>query len=157
MAKTKYIIDLSQSEREMLNQIIDEKKESARTILRAKILLASDNAKEKKISVEEIARQLGTTHTTVQTTRMEYGTGGLEKAVYRKTHEVSRTKRKISDQVIEEILAVYGEEPPAGKKKWSLRLLCQVCVDRGIVEKISPVSMMKVIEVKDNGKNEVEG
>lgn len=39
MAKTKYIIELSDDEHDMLNRIIEGENESERTVARAKILL----------------------------------------------------------------------------------------------------------------------
>ena len=84
MAKTKYVIALNDEQRQMLEKIIVEGKESDRTILRAKILLQSDTTVNEKMSVPKIAEMLGTTHTTVQTVRMEYGKGGIEAAKKKK-------------------------------------------------------------------------
>lgn len=93
----------------------------------------------------EIAEELGTTHTTVQTVRNEYRMGGIEKAVFRKTRTVSMKTRKMNDDVIAEILHLLEEQPPGGRKKWSTRMLCKECIERGIVEYISPASMLKII------------
>lgn len=131
----------------MTLSIIEEGTESERAILRAKILLRSDvSADGPKLSIMKLADELGTTHTTVQTTRTEYAEGGIEKAVYRKERVVSTKTRKLNDNVIEQIRQLAAGNPPEGYKKWSLRLLCKVCEEKGIVEHISPASMGKILK-----------
>ena len=51
MAKTKYVIALTEDERNKLNNIIAENRESDRTILRARILLMSDTNTAEKMSI----------------------------------------------------------------------------------------------------------
>lgn len=145
MAKTKHIIDLDDEQRNILNTIINENKESERTVLRARILLLSDVSNAEKLSIPKIAEKLGTTHTTVQTARTEYARLGFEDALYRKKRKTDIVNRRINDEVTVQILQVSKETPPAGHKKWSLRLLCKVCMERGIVEHIGPTSMGKII------------
>lgn len=92
--------------------------------MRAKILLASDFTGEEKKTKLEIADELGTTHTTVQTVRNEYRTGDIDKAVFRKTRTVSMKTRKINDDVIVEILHLLEEQPPGGRKKIKFLSIC---------------------------------
>lgn len=151
MAKTKYFIVLNEEEKALLQQIIAES-EDERLVMRARILLETDEINRTgKCSVEKLAARLGTTHTTVQTVRANYGKGGVECAVYKKHREVSMTTRKINEDVIRKIWALSEEEPPIGYKKWSLKLLCKECVGRGIVDHIVPTSMSKVLKQKENG------
>lgn len=136
MSRLMYVVALTEEERDLLNTIVDEGKENPRTIMRARILLMSDkNADNPKMTKEELASYLGTTHTTIQTTREEYANGGIEKAIYRK--KVEHRARKFDDNVVEQILNMIKEEPPAGKKRWSIRLICSECSERGITPSIS--------------------
>lgn len=152
MARTPVGIALNSEERNRLSEIINDANETARSKMRAKILLASDfNGAEKK-TILELANELGTTHTTIQTVRNEYAKGGIDQAIYRKTRTVSRKTRKINDDVIMEILHLMEEQPPEGCKKWSTRMLCKECVTRGIVEHISPSSMWKIVSSKEEVK-----
>lgn len=146
MAKTKYVIALDDEQRRMLQNIIDEGKESERTILRARILLLSDTNVNEKLSIPKVAEMLGTTHTTVQTVRTEYGQGGIEKAVYRKKRADNIETRRINLEVRRQILEVYKEEPPQGRKRWSLRLLCREVVERGIIDHISIDTMSGILK-----------
>ena len=55
MASIKYVIELSVEEKEQLKAIVSKGAESARTILRANILLASDRNNKKHLTVVEMA------------------------------------------------------------------------------------------------------
>lgn len=153
MAKTKYVIALDDEQRQFLNKIIDDGTESDRTIMRARILLLSDTTVNEKLSVPEVAERLGTTHTTVQTVRAEYGKDGLEAAVFRKKRADNIETRRINTKVREQILAVAAEQPPQGHKRWSLRLLCKEVVDRGIIDKISVDTMSVIMKSKTEEKD----
>ena len=115
MAKSRYVLNLSEDEKELLNRILEEQTESERTLLRARIMLMSDSSAEPRMSVHELAEYLNTTHTTVQTTRNEYAKGGIETAVYRKERVVSVHDRKINESVKEDIKKLAAENPPEGR------------------------------------------
>lgn len=144
MAKTKYNIHLNEYERDYLLSIIDGKAESARTLLRAQILLYSDVSMQPKYSVIKLAEKLGTTHTTIQTTRTEYAEGGIEKALYRKEHVF--VNNKYNEDITRKINALLDEKPPEGRDKWSIRSLCEAAVQRGIVVSIVPSSMFRILK-----------
>lgn len=109
-------VTLTNEEKTTLQKIIDENKESERSVLRAKILLESDVSNNEKYSIPKLAEKLGTTHTTVQTVRTAYATGGLEEAVFRKKRTVEAINRRINPAVTEQILQMASEEPPEGFK-----------------------------------------
>ena len=90
-------------------------------------------------------KELGTTHTTIQTTRKEYLEGGIENALYESKRVVSMTTRKINEDIRRQIKELAASEPPAGKKRWSLRMICKECVDRGIVDRISVETVKRIL------------
>ena len=159
MAKTKYFIQLSEQERALLTKIICEKKESERTIMRAKILLMSEATQPEKLSIKKLAEMLETTDTTIQTVRTEFARDGLQAAVYRKPRTVAAGspkekrvrkpskpyKRRIDDGAVRQIRALAEEQPPEGHKKWSTRLICKEAVERGIVAHLAPVTVCKIL------------
>jgi hypothetical protein len=165
MAKTIYKIELTDEERKKLQQIIEDDKQKKRAILRAKILLLSDVSSDKKYTLIGLAKELGTTDTTVQTTRTEYGKYGLEAAVFPKKHEFTNGSNhrrgrkkgatKFTDDVVEKIIKLSESEPPEGKKRWTVRSLCAACEKEGIVDHIAQSSLCDVlrtagISLKDN-------
>lgn len=146
MAKTIYIIRLSEEERSRLRSIVDSNSETERAKTRAQILLLSDiSVNGKEYTVQELEEIIGTTHTTIMTTRTAYVDGGLEAAVFRKGRTIPADKQKIRDNLREQVLVLKNENPPNGKKAWTLRLLCEEAQKRGIVDKISPASMMRLL------------
>ena len=149
MAKTKYVISLSNQEVSRLNEIIQSEDTPERAAIRARILLMSDTERNTKMSVVELAERLHTTHTTIQTVRTEYATDGLETAVFRKQRTPGFINKRINDEVIEQILKLAEEEPPVGKKRWSVRLLCEESMKRGIVDHIAPSTMSGLLNRAD--------
>ena len=148
MSRLMYVVALTDEERDLLNRIVKEGTENPRTIMRARILLMSDkNADVPKMTKEELASYLGTTHTTIQTTREEYANGGIEKAIYRK--KVEHRARKFDDNVVDSIVRITKENPPEGKKRWSLRLLCSECTKRGITKSISADTVALILKEHD--------
>ena len=143
MARTKYHISLSEDERQRLQKIVDDDTSDTRSVLRAKVLLMSDT---KSYTVLEMAEALETTHTTVQNIRTEYAKNGLDATLDRKERIVSTETRRINDAVIGEILKLLEETPPKGRKHWSLRLLCEESVERGLIDHISPATMRSVLK-----------
>lgn len=138
MGKTIYDMRLTDDERDMLTKLIAEGKEDDRTILRSRILLLCDLNKNPKISNVKMADMLGTTDTTVQTVKTEFGKYGLERAVFRKP----RTKTLCTEEAVQQIVALSKERPPEGKRKWSLSMLCKEAEKRGYAKSISRNTMM---------------
>jgi transposase len=146
MAKRLYKIELTEEERQMLQKLIEEGKESARTVLRAKILLMSDTSWNEKYTVLGLAKELGTTDKTVQTTRTEYGKYGLKAAVFPKQRVVENGAYKFDADVVSQIVQLSESEPPEGKKRWTMQLLCHACEKQGIVEHIAPSSLCGLLK-----------
>lgn len=84
MPAMKYLIELPDSERKLLEDIITKGKAPAKMILRANILLASDRNASRKMTVAEITEVYHTTPTTVQSVRTEYAQAGLTETITRK-------------------------------------------------------------------------
>lgn len=149
MAKTKYYIELSDSERNLLTKIVCEEKESERTIMRARILLMSEATQPEKLSIKKLAEILGTTDTTIQTVRTAYATDGLEAAIYRKQRTCTGYNSKITDNVVRQIKELVASTPPEGKKRWSSRMLCEEAEKRGIVDHIVSSTMCKILREEE--------
>jgi hypothetical protein len=158
MAKTKYVIELTEEEKEKLINLVSNPETPEKVALKANILLTSDIHNEKKLSVPEVAELFGTTHTTVQTTRRLYGTQGLDAALVRKKRAKETKERtvhrtdyhkspsKMTDDVVEKILALSKTEPPEGKKRWTVRSLADKCVELGIVDQVAPSTISLVLK-----------
>lgn len=117
MPSFKYVIELSGADRAMLSDIVSKGTSSARTILRASILLASDKNGKRYMTVAEIAEVYHTTPTTVQNVRTSYCEKGLDATIRRKKRETPPVPAKITGDVEARVIALACGNPPEGYSK----------------------------------------
>lgn len=131
MVNKKYVVDLTEEDQNFLQQFTSTGKRSAREFLRAMILLLSDKGK----TDEEISEILNTSTCTVQRTREKYVTGGLDFAL----HELPRPgqPKRLSSAQEQQIIAIACSTAPEGRSHWTLELLKEETIKRGIIDEIS--------------------
>lgn len=134
-AVKKYIVTLSDAEREQLTVLIQSGKHPARKLLKARILLKADASQDGKgWSDSQIAAALQTSVDTVARTRQRLVEEGLEAALIRK----HSARRRIFDGAAEaRLIALACSKPPAGRARWTLQLLEEAVVELKIVERAS--------------------
>jgi transposase len=113
----RYRVELSQSERAELMQLLSGGTHAARKLKRAQVLLAADSGS----SDEEIARSIGVGKSTVYRTKRRFVLGNLEAAL---SEEPRRgAERKFSGKEEALLVATACSSPPAGRARWTLELL----------------------------------
>lgn len=115
----RYRVTLTAEEREELRTFVSGGKGAARKIKRAQILLAAD-AKSKSTD-ETIARNLGSSTSTVYRTKQRFVEEGLEQALSEAPRSGTPRKLSASDEAL--LVAVACSSPPSGRAKWTLELL----------------------------------
>lgn len=146
MPKRKYRVALSEEEKGKLKRITTTGKASAKEIMHANILLATDDSRTSKLTVIATAEKCNTSTTTVTRIRKQYSEGGLLAALERKVRETPPVEPKITGEVEARIIALSCSEPPEGFAKWSLRLLADKAVELEYIESISFVSVGTVLK-----------
>jgi transposase len=147
MPKIRYKVCLSQEERKVLLGIISKGNTSARTIMRANVLLAADvNSPNGKKNEAEIAELFNVHPQTVHTIRKEYTEKGLNIALLRKKRETPPVEPKITGEVEAKIIALSCSTPPPGRAKWSLRLLADKAVELEYIDSISYVAVGSLLK-----------
>lgn len=146
--KQKYLVKLSQSEREHLENLISKGTEKARTLRRARILLKADAG----WTDEQTAKALDVSMSTIGRIRQRYATAGLKVALNRKPTR-RQYERKIDGATEAQLVALTCGAPPTGYARWSLRLLAERLVELEQVE-IDSVSHETVRQVLK--KNELK-
>jgi len=146
MPKKSYEVKLSAEEKEMLNEITRNGKSRAKEIMHARILQATDDAREPKLTVRQVAEKCDSTTTTVQTVRRLYATQGFEAALERKKRETPPVEAKITGDVEAKLVALACTEPPEGRAHWALRLLADKAVELEIIDSISHSSVGTVLK-----------
>jgi putative transposase len=137
-------IQLKDDERQELEQLISRGESSARVQRRARILLLSDCNQEQPLGTGAIARALMCSPGTVCNVRHRYLSGGLRAALYDKPRPGG--KPKITGEVEAHLIALACSDPPAGRARWTLRLLADRLVELELVESISHVAVGEVLK-----------
>lgn len=146
MPSVKYVIELNDNDRKTLTDIVSKGVSSAKAILRANILLASDRNNKKHMTVAEIAEAFSTTPTTVQNVRTSYANNGLEQTVNRKKRETPPVPPKVTGDIEAHIVALACGTPPEGYSRWTVRLLADKCVELNYVDSISHMTVSRVLK-----------
>ena len=132
MPSVKYSIELSDSDRNMLHDLVTKGNTTAKAILRANILLASDKNNKR--------------HMTVQKVRTSYANNGLTATIQRKKRITPPVAPKVTGDVEAHIVALACGNPPKGYRKWSVRLIAERCVELNYVESISHMTISRVLK-----------
>jgi len=143
MPKKLYNVKLSADERNHLENLISSGSEQVRKVNRARILLKADDGWKDT----EIAQALDVSRPTVERVRARYVTGDLATALERRPS--SRTyKRKLDGRAEAHLVALACSPPPAGRSRWTLRLLSDelVKLQEVTVESVSHETIRQVLK-----------
>jgi transposase len=139
MAK-KYIVTLTDEEREELHGLLQKGTVGARKLNRAHILLLADDGE----SDEEMATVLHTSLSTVQRTRQRFVEEGFEAAL----HERRRPgkKRLLQGRTEAFLVALACSDPPRGRKRWTMQLLADRLIELTVVDTISDETVRRTLK-----------
>ncbi len=140
----KYIVRLTDAEREMLSRLVKQRGVSSQKVRRAQILLKA-NADGPNWPDTEIADAFDCRRQTVENIREHLVTEGLE--ITLNGRPKSRVRGKILDGEQEaKIIALRLGQPPRGFANWSLRLLAEQAVALEIVESVSHETLRRTLK-----------
>ena len=135
MAAKKFIVELDATERERLNALISKGKSSAKTILKARILLKADSAEGGPGWLDApIVEAFDTNLTMVSRVREQLVTEGLDAVLMRKKRETPPVPAIFDGEAQAKLIALACSAPPEGYARWTIRLLAEHVVERKIVE-----------------------
>ena len=135
-----YKVELKEEERHELKRMTEKGVEKVRKINRAQVLLLADKEKKDK----EIAEWIGVTTGTVQRIRRRYATEGLASAIGEKAR--SGRPIEIKAETRAKITALACTDAPAGRARWTLRLLAEKVVELEYIESISHQSVDNILK-----------
>jgi transposase len=135
MPTKKYIVTLSDGERDQLESLTRTGKAAAYVMTHARILLKADTANANgRWSDAAISSAFDVSVATVERLRQQFVEEGFEACLKRKT----RVYRRLLDGAQEaHLIAIACGTPPEGQQRWTLRLLSSRLVELGHVEQIS--------------------
>jgi transposase len=138
IAVKKYVVRLSDEERERLDSLIRSGKHAAQRLMKARILLKADAGEAGEgWSDSQIAKALDTSLATIARTRQQLVEEGFEAVLTRK-HSPASARARIFDGAAEaKQIALACSPPPEGRALWTLQLLEDKVVELNIVERAS--------------------
>jgi transposase len=139
MAK-KYVVDLSETERSELRDLIKKGTAKARKLTRAHILLRADE----DATDAAIAQALHVSIRTVERTRMKFVEGNLAAALSERPRPGA--KRKLDAKGEAHLVALACSTPPEGQAVWTMWLLADELVSLGLVESISDETVRRTLK-----------
>jgi len=152
IAGKKYVVKLSDTERERLNTLIHSGKHPARQRTKARILLKADALEAGEgWSDSRIAAALDTSIDTVARTRQQLVEEGFESVLTRK-HSPASARLRIFDGAAEaKLIALACSKPPKGRARWTLQLLEEAVVELNIVERASDNTIGRTLKKTRSG------
>lgn len=141
----KYIIALSEEERQFLEQFTTTGKHAAYQINHARILLKADqNQAGGSWCDVEIKGALDISLRTIERVRQRFVEVGLEAAL--KQRPGAGRKRQLQGEQEAHLIALRCSEPPEGQARWTLRLLADQMVALEHVESISHETIRQTLK-----------
>lgn len=140
MPRKKYLINLSDEDRETLLQMTRKGSLKARKFKRAMILLKADEG----LSDPQIMAALNVSRPCVERIRKRFVADGIERAL----NEDPRPgqKRKLDGRAEATLIATACTEAPEGHARWTLRLLAGKLVQLQVVDAISHETVRRTLK-----------
>ena len=144
--KKKYIITLTQEERQMLQAMLSRGKAAARKLMHARILLKADAAPGgPDWNNAVIAEGLEVGRATVERVRKQFVEEGLDAALERRQPR-RQYHRKLDGDNEAHLIALACSQSPEGRNRWTLRLLADRMVALEHVEQLSYQTVRRTLK-----------
>jgi len=142
----KYIVKLTQEERQHLRSLISKGRARARTITRARILLKADTGLSGPgLNDEHICKALETSMPTVCRTRQRFVEEGLDASLQDRKRQGTRSRRLDGRQEAH-LIALACSKAPEGAARWTLRLLAEKMVELSFADTVSYETIRRVLK-----------
>jgi hypothetical protein len=143
----KFIVRLSEEEREVCRQVIKKLRGSSQKVRRAQILLKADaDADGPGWTDSRIAEAFNCRVQTIENLRKRLVLEGFELALEGKKPKEPPTPPKLDGEAEAKLIAMRLGKPPAGYGHWTLHLLADELVALEVVDSISHETVRKVLK-----------
>ena len=146
MAK-RYVVRLTDEERIQLKQLLAKKRLAAQKRKRAQILLKVDASKDGPGWIDtRIAEAFDVSVAAIENIRKRCVLEGLDAAIERKKQCRPSRQRILDGEKEARLVALCCSKVPAGRGRWTLRMLADELVELNIVESISHETVRSVLK-----------
>ena len=144
--RLKYRVTLTDEERADLQRLVSTGRAAARTLTHARILLLADAAPGGPHQPDAaIVAALGVSLSTVERVRQRFVEESLEAALERKPRTEQRLP-KLDGEAEARLIALACSPPPAGRARWTLRLLADQLVELAVVDAVSYETVRRTLK-----------
>lgn len=141
----KYIVRLSDEERDVLMEVIRKLEGSSQKVRRAQILLKAD-ADGPAWTDERIAEAFSCRRQTVEKLRQRFVERGFQESLDGKRREQPATPKLLDGKQEAQVIAMRLGPPPAGYAHWTLRLLARKVVELEVAERASYETVRRTLK-----------
>ncbi len=141
----KYIVRLTDEERDILRSVVKKLKGSSQKVRRAQMLLKAD-ADGPNWTDRQIAEAFSCRTKTVENVRQKFVTDGFDASLNRKQRQAPPRAKLLDGNQEARVIALRLGKPPKGYANWSLRLLAERAVELEIVESISYETVRRTLK-----------
>ena len=141
----KYIVRLTDAERDELAAVIKKLKGTSQKVRRAQILSKAD-ADGPNWTDHRVAEAFGCRRQTVEDVRQRLVERGFRETLDGAKRESPPVEKLLSGEQEARIIATRLGPPPPGYANWTLRLLARKVVELGIVESVSYETVRRTIK-----------
>lgn len=138
-----HIVCLTDEARQQLNELVRSGTRPVRVVRRALILLKSDEG----LIDAEIAEHVGCCERHVREVRKRFCVRGFERALYDAPR--SGTPPKFTARQQQQVVALACTDPPEGRTRWTLELLCEHAAKNGFVTQVSKSEVALWLQAHD--------
>lgn len=153
MANTagKLKVELSSAERKELETLVRRQSVGAAKHRRARILLLADeNHPDGHRTDAYIAKSVGICHRQVVRIRQafvrERESQSVEEMCERKPRPPAPERRRLDGQAEAQLITLACSDPPTGRDRWTLQLLCDELARLKVVESVCPETVRKCLK-----------
>jgi transposase len=147
----KYVVRLTAPERTELEAMVKKGKAAAYKIKHANILLAADVAGPAWPD-RQIAKAFSCHPRSVENVRRRLVLEGLAAALERKKQTQPSRPRKLDGKGEARLIALACRQPPAGRDRWTLKLLADALVELEVVDSICDQTVRRTLKKTNCGR-----
>lgn len=142
-----YRVNLSEEQRVRFADLTRNGRSPAKKIRHAMVLLLSDQDRPEGYQTrDEIAEQLGMHVNTIDRIRKRFVVDGEAPALDRKKRATPATPAKFDGHAEAQVVAICCSAAPAGRTRWTLRLLAAEVTKRKIVTSVCVETVRQVLK-----------
>ena len=143
--RKKYIVRLTEEEREACREVVRKLRGGGEKVRRAQILLRAD-ADGPGWTDRQIAEAYSCRRQTVENIRQRFVLEGFAAALERKRRATPPVAKLLDGEQEAQVIALRLGAPPPGRAHWSLRLLARRAVELEIVESVSHETVRRTLK-----------